>query len=221
MNFLKLKEIALNIIFPIECLGCQKEDTWLCDRCLKKLEFSQKYFINKNAFSYLDGVFVVFNYQDKLIKKIIKTFKYNFAKDLGKTLGIKASILLKELQEEGKIDLKNKVVMPVPLHKRRKNWRGFNQAEIIAEEIIKKFGTKKIEGNLIRIKNDQPQAKLSKEKRKENVLSSFSWQGKNLEDQKIILVDDIYTTGSTMEECAKILKKAGAKQVQGLVIAHG
>lgn len=218
MDFSKIKRIAQNLLFPIECLGCSKEDVWLCKTCLAKLKFNQNYFINKNAFFSLDGVFVVFDYQNKLVEKLIKNFKYNLVKDIGQILGQMACLFLKKVEEE--IDLKNILIIPVPLHKKRKNWRGFNQAEIIAQKISQKSKAK-LEKSLVRTKNNQPQANLDKEKRKGNVANSFSWQGKSLNNQKILLIDDIYTTGSTLDECAKTLKEAGAEKVYGLVMAHG
>lgn len=217
---MSFKKTILNLILPIECLGCKKEDVWLCQDCLAKLKFSQNYYITKNAFENISGVFVVFDYNNKQVKKILKTYKYRFAKDLGEIISQKICIFLKKMEKEEEISLKNTLIIPVPLHKKRANWRGFNQAEVIARAIALKFNLK-FEENLVRIKNNQPQAELDREKRMNNVANSFSWQGDSLSKQKILLIDDVSTTGSTMDECAKTLKQSGAKKIQGLVIAHG
>ena len=236
MNFSKLKNFILNIIFPIECVGCGKDNLHICDECLNNLQYNPNYFIEKSAFSNLDGAFVVFEYNNKLIKKLIKNFKYHLIKDIGNTLGSLAYSFLKEKQD--KINLKNLLILSVPLHKKRENWRGFNQVEIISSVIARSISicpelgqrersrrNKTISPlsttNLIKTKNTQPQARLDKESRQKNIQDSFAWIGESLEGQKILLIDDVLTTGSTLDECARVLKDAGAKKVYAIVIAHG
>jgi len=111
--------------------------------------------------------------------------------------------------------------MPVPLSKKRLKWRGFNQAEIIANILADNFKLEIDAKNLKRIKNTKPQAKLNERERRNNLADCFSWLGDKLNGRNIILVDDVATTGSTLNECAKVLKQAGASEVWGLVVANG
>jgi len=134
------------------------------------------------------------------------------------------------------------VLVPVPLEKRKLKWRGFNQAEEVGKEIAKFLKIPLFNDVLIKNRETLAQVELSEEERKENIKEAFSCQNpkkiypvrelkkfgysKNIDfsngvkEKKILLVDDVYTTGSTMKECAKVLKKAGAKEVIGIVIAR-
>jgi len=126
------------------------------------------------------------------------------------------------------------ILVPVPSEKKKLKWRGFNQAEEIGKELSKFFGIPLITNCLIKIKETLPQVELSDEERRENIKGAFLVKDKELiknpegkpsasygAGKKILLVDDVYTTGSTMEECARILKEAGAKEIIGIVVARG
>ena len=99
--------------------------------------------------------------------------------------------------------------------------RGYNQSEELAKELSKTLKIPLILNNLIKIRATFPQIKLSAKERQENLKNAFSINNpEELKNKKIFLVDDVYTTGSTMEECAKTLKESGAKQVWGIAIAR-
>ncbi len=180
------------------------------------MKFNNFYFINKNAFNYLDGVFVIFDYKNKLVTKLIKSFKYRFIKNLGYIIGEAMCNFLIEKE----VDMKNSLIIPSPLHPKRENWRGFNQAEIIADKISSNFKIP-LSKELIKTKHNKAQAELHKNKRKENVKNCFSWVGEKINYEKIFITDDLCTSGSTLDECAKELKNNGANKVYGLVIARG
>lgn len=117
----------------------------------------------------------------------------------------------------------NPTIIPIPLHYRRLNWRGFNQAEIIAETISEITNLRTENTVLIRSSTSRPQAEIDK---KNERLKNMDNQFKVFTDEKargktLLLVDDICTTGATLNECARVLKKAGAKKVIGFVIARG
>jgi ComF family protein len=113
------------------------------------------------------------------------------------------------------------LIVPVPLHKSRKCWRGFNQAEEIAKKISKEIKIPIVSENLFRVKKTFPQVEMNDhQKRLENITGAFNIKNlKVFQDKKIILVDDVYTSGATMEECAKVLRNAGAKEIWGIVVA--
>jgi len=115
------------------------------------------------------------------------------------------------------------VITPVPLTKQRLRLRTFNQSELIAESIAEICNISVLKDVLVRTRQEIPQAEIeNEEQRKENVKNSFRCaDSQKLQKATVILVDDVYTSGATMEECARVLKQAGAKEVWGMVIAKG
>ena len=140
---------------------------------------------------------------------------------MAKTL---AGILVEHLVISGKNTneiWQNSVLIPVPLDKKKLKSRGYNQSEELAKELSEVLQIPMISDNLIKIKNTKPQMELKKEEREKNLGKAFKIKNsQTLLGKKIFLVDDVYTTGSTMDECAKTLKEAGAKQVWGIAIAR-
>jgi len=250
-----LRDFLLDLIFPIECQGCGAENIWLCRDCFRSLKFNQAQACpvckTKNDFGqtclpcqtnfHLNGLWVAGDYNDRLIQKLIKTFKYKFSKDLSKALGIFLSLFLKNLINISRIGLEDNIrikltkikkspqillhpqsalLIPVPLHKKRLRWRGFNQSEKLALILAKNLNLK-FNNELKRTKYKKAQAKLNKNEREKNIINCFGWSGQKLNNRAIILIDDVTTTGSTLNEAAKILKRAGAGEVWGLVLARG
>ncbi len=253
------RDFLLELLFPTECLGCGAENTLLCKKCFKSLKINyEHYCLNcktknnlgefcercKDKFS-LNGIWIAGNYQDKLIAKIIKTYKYKFSKNLNIHLGNFLSLFLKNTINKNRfsqnnigqglhwknlnkikntpnilLDFQNTLIIPVPLHQKRLRWRGFNQSELLAQVICKNFNLD-FSNDLKRIKYAKPQAKLNKSQRESSLKNSFVWDGNSLDKKNIILIDDVTTTGSTLNECAKTLKQNGANEVWGLVIANG
>jgi ComF family protein len=112
-------------------------------------------------------------------------------------------------------------IVPVPLHPRRHAERGFNQAELIAH-IAADFIGKPVATTLRRTRYTENQAKLPKEEREKNIAGAFArHRGADAAGKRVLLVDDVYTTGATMQECARVLKAAGAISVSGFAVAHG
>lgn len=211
----KVLKIFWDILFPIECLGCGCDSYWLCNACQEKLQYNESFFQKDSALEYLDGVFVIFQY-DRLSAKLIKTFKYNGAIDIGNMLANLAFDFLKNKD----INLQENKLLYVPLSPFKKRWRGFNQSEIVANILATKLARPLILG-LTRVKNRTPQAQLKREDRLKNLKDCFIWTGPALQGEKILLIDDVATTGTTLNECAKVLKKAGAQRVLALVLARG
>lgn len=233
-NFLKL---LADTIFPINCVSCNQEGVWICKSCFDKIPQNTIHYClnckhqtalgefcsNCAPTFHLDKVWIASDFQNKNINKLIKLYKYNFAQDISEFLGFfLLNFLDTQIIKQAKnFKPENIVVIPVPLHNKRLRWRGFNQSEKLAQSIADKLQIKIATDNLQRIKFKKPQASLKKEARLKNIQNVFAWQGDKLNQQNIILVDDVTTTGATLNECAKALKANGANEVWGLVLANG
>lgn len=244
MTFLNpFKTFILDLLFPIHCLGCKKEGSWLCPACLLKIKLNKKQTcpnchretangefcaICQLAFN-LRGIVVASSYKIELLQKAIQFFKYKFAEELALPLSeilisaLLQSVILSRRRGDEESHSLNTLLIPVPLHKSRYLWRGFNQAELLAREIGKKFNLPVAANILTRTKNTTPQTQLNILERKTNVTGAFSCLRPDLiANKNIILLDDIATTSATLEECAKTLISAGKPlEIWGLVIARG
>ena len=152
---------------------------------------------------------------------MIQEFKYEpFIKDLAKPL---TNLIINHifLLREGNRFKESDVLVPIPLARKKLKNRGYNQAEEIAKKLGKELKIPVIIDCLIKIRENLPQMELSKEERQENIKGVFEIKNKEkIQGKKILLVDDVYTTGATMEECAKVLKQAGAREIWGVVVAR-
>lgn len=207
-----------DLIFPKYCLGCGSIGVWLCDRCLREklyLELSELEFDFNES---VDRLYYIANFNDPLVANIVKSCKYQGVKDLASFMGQKIAC---EFQDSRKI--KHALIMPVPLHHIRQRTRGFNQAELMAREILKLNVGIQIKDLVERRVNSKPQAQLSRAGRLNNLENAFCFSGnvslKNID--LVVVVDDVITTGTTINELAKLLKKAGVKEVWGVAFAHG
>ncbi len=208
-----------NILFPVFCLNCDKEGEWLCVDCGLKVKSNYQYYPDVDS---LDGLTVFFNYNEKsIIGKLIKLLKYNYIRELEYI--IYSVIPARPSLAEGIYDyFKDFSIIPIPLHPRRLRERGFNQSEMIAKIFVNKFNFKKVENNILqRTKYTAQQAKLNKADRQQNLQDVFAIKKSVYVPENILLVDDVYTTGSTMYACANVLRKAGAEKVFGMVLARG
>jgi ComF family protein len=214
---MSIKNFLLNLILPKFCFGCKKEGTYLCEDCLATIEIFKEH--KKFSHKILDDLFVATDYSHPILKKMILSFKYEpFAKELAKDLANLVKIHFLLLNK--KFDFSDFIFLPVPLSKRRLKWRGFNHAGEIAKELSEFFGAKILEDVLIKVKETKPQVNLPEKERKENLKGVFKVKNPDLIfGQKIVLVDDVFTTGTTLSEAGKVLKETGTKKVIGMVIA--
>jgi competence protein ComFC len=198
-------DFLLDIIFPKFCVGCGKIGKYFCSECLKTIRFysnniDQKYHCPEN----LDGFFVLAHY-DGIIRKAIREVKYR-----GKYA------IFSEIAPLIKPQFVCDFLVPVPLSKERLARRGFNQAEKLARYL--KLAP--VLDCLFRTRETKPQFDLSRKERLTNVKNAFALKRK-LPAGNFCLVDDVATTGATLSECAKVLKKSGAKKVFAICIARG
>ena len=217
-------DFVFDFIFPKFCVVCGREGAFLCRKCKKGLPaalqvcpmctrpsiygLTHEYCWKKLG---LEGLIAIFDYKNKAVRKVVEAIKFGFNRDLA------AEVLAGwELPKK----LKKTILVPVPLHRWRENWRGFNQAELIGKQMGKKMALVR---GLARTKATNQQARtVTRGMRAENIKGAFGLarEGEGLSGKRVILVDDVFTSGVTMRECAGTLKKAGVKQVWGLVLAR-
>lgn len=209
----------LDLIYPPICGICGKINKKnLCTKCIQKLE---PYEINRiedysdDKTKYFDYLIKTFKYEGIIRNKIID-YKFNEKAYLYKTFEKMVTKNEKIYSFLKKYD----IILYVPMFKKRKLERGYNQTEIIAKQIAKKLEINFEKDNLIKMIDTKKQSTLTKLERIQNVKNVFAVRKPDrIKEKNIIIFDDIYTTGNTVNECSKILKKAGAREIAIITIA--
>lgn len=195
----------LKIMTPPWCVKCGKkinEGEELCKDCMEKTHI----FIRGRAL-----------YEYGSAAETVYRFKYGGRREYADYFGEQMGDFLGEYILSRKPD----ALVPIPLHKKRMIVRGYNQAELLAKAIGRQLGIPVITDYLIRVKNTIPQKKLNPAERQNNLKKAFNITKNDVKLKSIILVDDIYTTGATMDEAASVLLHAGAEKVYYVTLTCG
>ncbi len=209
---------VIDFIFPKRCLGCGKNEEILCFSCLNGIP---------KALWAGDKIYPVLDYRDDKLKKALWLFKYggyaSFADIFGEIIYDK---ILEEISDISIFSGKNKfMLVPIPLSPAKLRKRGFNQSELIARKIFS-LGGKDIFaiGSDVLIKTKETESQMSvrqKEKRLKNLFGAFAVNpNADLRGKNVVIIDDIVTTGATINEAMKVLKEAGAREVIAFTVAH-
>lgn len=213
----KLELEILDFLFPPVCGVCGKlEKNWICEVCKKRLIKHERFKVcyKKEDDIYFDKLLFCYTYKG-IIRKILLEYKFSNKAYLSNFFA--NLILNKKIDEILKI---YDIMIPVPMDKIKKKKRGYNQTQLISKILCQKLSLFEDEKSLIKIKKTKTQSTLNKDERKNNIKNAFFVNNKeNISNKKVILFDDIYTTGATVNEISKILKEAGAKEILVLVIA--
>jgi ComF family protein len=233
-----LNKTILDIFLPNQCIVCQKISTVnLCSKCLTVIPNNKSNLWIKDNISiqsifsaspnttiqtytqggYLDNILSCTEFKNNIVKKSIHYLKYKNLPQLAQPLG---SIMLRTLGQN--LRIKNNIILcPIPLHSNRLSFRGYNQAMLLAEYLQSKLKLPIYTG-LYRIKDTPHQMKIKdKYTRIQNITDAFEANQKSSTDnQHIILIDDVTTTLSTIEQAAKALSKQGFASINALVLAH-
>jgi len=226
-----LKRLALNLLFPRWCIGCGKEGDYICaacrrslttitppvcPRCGRPLSNSPVSGVCPGCSGWqtmINGVRAPFLF-DGIIRDAVHQFKYRNLRALGSEL---AGLMYDYLTDN---PIPGDALVPVPLHGKRLRERGYNQSALLARGLARLSGVPVIEGSLIRRKYASSQARSSNTKeRHSNVAGAFACRDGRFQGKHVILIDDVSTSGATLNTCAGVLKSAGAAAVWGLVIA--
>jgi ComF family protein len=215
MNCHYFSRSFLDFFFPKRCVGCRVLGKFLCETCIETIPLAPLSLIHEADWA-LDGLFMVAPYQKgSLLQTAIKTMKYRHAPELGDRLGFWMANRLSSVIAS---DL---VLVPVPLHPDRERKRGYNQARLLANGVAlnRQIPVKEL---LRRTRYTCPQAEMSRKGRLRNLQQAFSLSANSaMLNKKVILIDDVCSTGATLNECARALKTGGVQEVWGCVLARG
>jgi competence protein ComFC len=215
---------TLELIYPRFCPICgtslePSDKLPLCGVCRKEIkrEIPALSASCKKDEYYFDRSYSVAAYEG-VMRECIHKFKYN------------GSLAMEALFAHLMIDFAEKYmdishfdcIVPVPLHLVKLRERTFNQAAMLARSLSRKFGLLHVDNNLVRVKSGKSQIALPKNKREKNVERAFEVKNPDLlKDKSALLVDDVFTTGATVNECSRVLKEAGVKYIEVLTLARG
>lgn len=223
----------LSIFFPKKCINCRKFGGYICSDCFILFDFDVPSLCGvcgRHAIGGIthpvcqgrydiDGVFASLVYRG-ITKKLVYQFKFQpYLTDLRTVIGELCYEGLIQQELFSKLDKTNALFVPIPLHSKRLRERGYNQAEILAYDLSKRFmiPTKTM---LKRSVQTERQVGKTQKERRENIKGAFKVVNR-VEQKTVFLVDDVVTSGATMNEAAKALKRVGVKKVYGIALAHG
>lgn len=213
-----LIETALDLIFPKTCGFCGEiTNSYLCEYCNEYLRLKKMNKIQKYEDKFFEEHLWMYEYKDDIREKIID-YKFNDKSYLYRTW-VQIILSSEEISEYIK---GYDILIPVPIHKKRKRRRGYNQSELIAKGITQKIKKIKLQTNIIeKVKNIKPQSSLSKDMRVQNVKNAYKLKNCDicLKNKKVLLLDDVFTTGSTVNECARVLSQIGCDKIGIITLA--
>jgi len=228
-QIIKLNSIALDLLFPKRCVGCGREGEFICDWCRHSIERILPPICPRcgrpqpggvlcpSCITWpaaIDGIRSPFCFNG-VIREAVHQLKYRNLRAL--------SGLLAEYLRDFLVDypLAVDIIVPVPLHHKRLKERGYNQSVLLARELGKLNGLPVVENSLVRRRYALPQARTgSVIERRKNVAGIFFCEDSTINNKQVLLIDDVSTSGATMDACAQALKAAGATSVWGLALAR-
>ncbi len=223
----RYRRALLDLLFPPRCVVCRRVGEWFCPRCRAAIELIPPPIcercgrpLHRTDCPYcrhnppqIDGLRAVAFFEGGL-RQAIHTFKYQHRPELAAPLG---AMLADYLMDH---PLPVDTIIPVPLHVERERMRGFNQSALLAQELALRTNLRLWYNVVERIRYTQPQIELDLQQRRENVREAFMANPQAI-GARILLIDDVCTTGATMEACSVALKQRGACMVWGLSLARG
>ena len=218
----------LDFLLPPRCGGCRQVGTWLCERCrsrIRRLEepLCRRCGVEVDSARNECGCRARLRSLTRLrsavayegpVADAVHRFKYEGWRRLAEPLG---QLLAERLVMEG---LAARWLVAVPLHPDRQRERGFNQAELLAADLRRRLGVFEPFGRLVRTRRTPPQVGRDRLRRFENVRNAFEWHGAPLGGEAVLVVDDVATTGATLDACASALREAGSGPVTGVSVAR-
>lgn len=227
-KLVQIPDLLLDLLFPRFCVGCGTEGEFLCKSCIQELRELQPPFCSQcglpmngnricpdcqNLPLAIDGIRSVYVHQG-LVREIIHSIKYKNIKAMAKPL---AKLLANYIESS---PLSADVFVAVPMHPKRLRKRGYNQPELLVNELSNLTGIPNKTELLIRTKNTTSQVSLTADDRRNNVNGAFQCKDQVFLGKKVLIIDDVCTTGATLNACAIALKEGGAASVWGLTLSR-
>ena len=206
------RSTLLDLVYPPRCGGCDKRGILLCDTCLLLIDHPA----SEKSVERIDAVISAGVFKEPL-RSAIHKLKYESDTPLAKPLALLISGALAEDDRWVAEDGEPPVIVAVPLHSSRRRARGYNQSELLARELGRITGWP-VEKQLVRVRPTPPQVGLHADQRQENVRDAFKWNGEDA-PTRVLLVDDVCTTGATLSECAFALMSAGTDHIVAATVA--
>lgn len=218
----------LDLIFPPRCVVCQRVGTWLCAECMSRLPYVVEPICRRCGMPLqndrlckrcrtsplriekIDSVLLF----EGAVRHAVHHLKYRNGKTLAEPLGKIMSTWLNDHPQ------KTDLIAPVPLHPDRLRQRGYNQASLLARALARNTGIPMSDNSLARVRNTKSQMRLAAEERRHNVSNAFHCRDERVNGRQVLIIDDVCTTGATLEACADALHEAGAARVQALTLAR-
>lgn len=228
-------KVLLDLIFPPRCAVCDTVLGWgekeICGECKQKIEYLDNptcfkcgkqvkeeeeycYDCREKEHFFLQGA-AVFPYE--YIRLSLYRFKYSGRQEYARFYGRQMAWRMEEKRKAWKPD----ALVPVPLHKKKRRQRGYNQAELVAKELSRYWGIPVINNLVIRSKNTRPMKEIVGTDRQNNLKKAFKLGTNDVKLNTIIIIDDIYTTGSTIDAVSKVCLEAGIQRIYFLTVSIG
>ncbi len=209
-----VSDFVLDLLFPRKCIGCGAEGDFLCPSCRKSMPKAGPAAQDRALLTSLDGLQSVFLYQG-LARHAVHYLKYGNTKALAKPL---ARLMADHLESN---PMPADILTVVPMHSKRLRKRGYNQAELLARELSRLVQLPLTGESLIRLRDTPSQVStMTARDRRRNVEGAFRCRGHVFHGKEVLLIDDVCTTGATLNACAAALKGAGARAVRGLTFSR-
>ena len=224
----QIRDLLLDLIFPQRCIGCGADGELLCLSCLKLFPRLTPPYCDCCAVPFsggrlcpnclnlppaIDGIRSLFLHEG-LARDAVHHLKYRNLKGLARPL---AELMAEYLKSN---PLPVDILVAVPLHSKRMRQRGYNQSDLLAEELSRLINLPTASGSLVRLRNTPSQVSLGAEARRSNVQGAFRCENPDYQGKGVLLIDDVCTTGATLNACALALKEAGAASVWGLTLSR-
>lgn len=209
---------CLDLLFPPRCANCRRRGALLCAACRSTCRFvparanAEQH--ARLASPHLESTAGAYIFEGA-VREAIHTLKYNRKQRMARPL---ADLLARYLHT---YPITVDAIVPVPLHEKRQHMRGFNQAQAIAAQLARNLGIPLLADSVVRVRHTAQQADLSRAARRDNVRDAFQWRGPLAPPPRILVLDDVLTTGATVEAVAAALRIAGAREVHALAVARG
>jgi ComF family protein len=228
-----LKKNISDLFFPVECITCAQPGQFFCGECQKLIvSIDNRCLVCNDRASSVglcsvcapsvnyDEIYVLGKFTGTVLETAVEKLKFSFIEELAKIL---AQCLSAKLSARGLvIDSKNAIIIPIPLHEKRFCERGFNQSELLAQELARDLRGVTRSDILFRSRATRQQARLSRAEREENIHDAFTIRnGEYIKDKIVYIIDDVFTSGATVNFAAKLIREYAPQKIVILALAHG